>query len=386
MVSNANFINNHANISYPANFIDDSVWAATFDDEDRWTSITISHPPTRRGNREPSGVPLNAPVSIQNLANFLEDDIDDEANRMPVFMFSPPTSRVNQEPWGVPLNTQASIRYPANFPPKIKELIEMVSFRQGRIGQDLRPMIVDVASQNFSDVELADIAAVLSLAPPDILEDIARLMVYIVKSCWQASSRADAFIGDIFRGGPQQLCTSVSTWMVEMQNRGGRQLEGLTSIPLTFREINEIVFLYSVVVVQSTSHPRLRFFIDEYSEEDDSLYGDLFDDDEIGADERSSEMSERIKAYIASLSTVPKNNLDPTDKCGVCYQVYYQGVSSAMKDQQEERFDTALKLPCGHIFCAECLTDWLKTTSSRHFESDGHSICSICRERISIWD
>ena len=386
MAGNANFISNHANIPYPANFIDDPVWAATFDDEDRWTSITISHPPTRRGNQEPWGVPLNAPASVQNVANSLEDDIDDEASRMSVSVFSLPMRRVSQEPWGVPLNTQAGTLYPADFPPKIKELIEMVPLQQGRIGQDLRPMVVDVASQNFSNVELADIAAVLSLAPPDILEDIARLIVYIVKSCWQASPRADAFIGDIFRAGPQQLCTSVSTWMVEMENRGGRQLEGLTSIPLTFREINEIVFLYSYVVVQPTPHPRLRFFIDEYGEEDDSLYGDLFDDDEIGADERLSEMSEKIKTYIASLPTVPKNNLDPTDKCGVCYQVYYQEVSSAMNGQQEERFDTALKLPCGHIFCAECLTDWLKTTSSRHFESDGHSTCPMCRERISIWD
>ena len=305
------------------------------------------------------------------------------------------------------VDAQISIQYPANFPAKIKELIEMVPVPQGNIGDDLRPMLVQVASQNFSDVDLADIAAVLSLAPPDILEDIAGLIVHIVKSCWQAVPGAEAYVREVALRGPQSLGTLVSDWIIGMHYREeGRQLEGLTSRPLTFQAISMMIFMHSMVIVQPTPHERLRFVLederlrfvlrdddslygdlfDDDEEEYDNLYGDLFDDDDIGADERLSEMSRRIKTYIASLPTVPKKNLDPTDKCGVCFEVYYKGTSSSMNDQQEERFDTALKLPCRHIFCAECLTDWLKTTSSRHFESDGHSTCPMCREGISIWD
>lgn len=346
---------------------------------------------------------INDRANIPYPANFLEDpmDDDDEVYWTPVSMFTTRMNQDNQEPWGVPLNSQASTQYPPNFPSKIKELIELVPVPQGDIGDDLRPMLVEVASQNFSDVDLADVAAVLSFAPLNILEDIARLIVHIVKHCWQASPGSDLSLGEIALSEPQNLGTSVLIWLEQMRYREGRDLGTLTSRPLTFRDViasrrltfrdvNDIVFLYTDVIVQPTAHERLRFVIDHRSVEEDRRYGDLTDDDIIRLVSygRLPDLSERIKAYIASLQTVPRTKLDPTDKCGVCLEVYYQSSSPSMKYQQEESFDTALQLPCRHIFCAECLTDWLKTTSSRSTEyaQDGHSSCPLCRARISIWD
>ncbi|KAG7001521.1 hypothetical protein G7Y79_00031g066360 [Physcia stellaris] len=327
MSRNTNFINNHANIAYPANFLED---------------------------------PMD----------------DDEVYRMAVTMLRPRINWVNQEPWGVPFDPEASTQYPANFPAKIIELIELVPVPQGDIGDDLRPMIVEVASQNFSDDDLANIAAVLSLAPLNTLETIALLVAYIVKTCWQKRPGTEDNLGEIAFNEPQGLGISVVSWLQEMRDLEETDLGTLTSGPLTFQKVIDIVFMWSDVIVQPTAHERLRFVVDHFG---------------LGDNPRHADLIEPIDAYIASLQTVPRTEMDPTDKCGICLEVYYRSSSPSMKDQQEqqeERCDTALQLPCSHIFCAECLTDWLKTTFCQinEYGEDGYSTCPLCRARISIWD
>lgn len=334
------------------------------------------------GNAANTQPPINEPVGAS--------PTDDEGSLAELSMFTTPMRRGNEEPWGIPYNGQASTQYPVSFPPQIKELIEMVPLQEGLIGQDLRPMLVEVVSSSFSDVELEDIAAMLSIMQREVLEEIAPLIAYIVKKCWMASPGAEAHLGDIILSDPSKRGDTVTAWMEVMQDLGGRQLEGLTSRPFTFWDMDDMIFEYARIMVQPSPQERLRFVIDDNDWQEifnaDLIYGDEFD-----ADDSLLEVFERVKDYIDSLPVVPEQQLDSTDKCGICLEAYYQEGSSSMADHRELRYSTALKLPCGHVFCARCLRDWLTTTSDRHNEDGnlvyiGDTTCPMCRAPIDVWD
>ena len=93
---------------------------------------------------------------------------------------------VGQVPWGLPINgTYARTVYPANFPQKLRELISLVPIQEGRIGQNIRPLIVETFVTNFTDDTLHIIAAVLSLVPRRTLANFALVIAHVALSLFK---------------------------------------------------------------------------------------------------------------------------------------------------------------------------------------------------------
>lgn len=79
--------------------------------------------------------------------------------------------------------------------------------------------------------------------------------------------------------------------------------------------------------------------------------------DEEEAERVKRHLEKEMEKYGITIQNFPMVKADKKKECYICLK-YFKNF--------------ALKLPCGHLFCKECLEPWLKTNST----------CPTCKKRL----
>lgn len=250
---------------------------------------------------------------------------------------------------------------PANFPAQIERLIRHIPHDEPSI-EHIRGFAVDLITIPFGygedhNVQLVQqLAALLEQAPPHIICAIEDVITDLAITCMKSSGFRELVLGDFALDHGGASGNSVIMWLETIPDH---VLEDIFGIPITGRNLihllNHIVF----TVVQG---------------EPNQVLMELEPCAESGYTPQASEKT--VQYFIDSLPEVPLESLAEDDReCGICREVYTEG-PSLLNGVPE----SAVRLPCGHVFGDLCLTVLL----SPNLEGWERRLCPLCRAVVPL--
>ena len=128
-----------------------------------------------------------------------------------------PPSPTNIAPWGQNIIAGARHRthYPDYFPRIIRRLIGLIPYQDNLIGQNIRPVVVDVIRTIFSPTTLEEIAGLLSLAPTPLLKEIALAIATVVRACWEGPMDSSILLRALV---PEGFMVSLTEWVRNLED------------------------------------------------------------------------------------------------------------------------------------------------------------------------
>ena len=301
----------------------------------------------------------------------VEPEVDDTHNRIPelgdiirlhwLSIVRHPSGRDYQHfirapapaPWGVHNNRYIKLEYPPTFPSTIRDLIRLIPNQDMlTIGRNIRQMVQDVCIASFDPVVLQDIGHVLSGAPDFVLKDLANCIAGIVCCCWVAPADIIS-LHEIITTAWQDTAPGYMTlgWLCDDGLRGWTHDDGF-QIMSRFRTRSEILHsLYRHVEIHNRPSVGVPF--------------------QVVITPCLHDSGSEIGTFMAALPVVPIEDLGEDHSCGICLETYVEPLPGA--DTEEP-----IKLPCGHTFGYNCLSEWLETSIQRSFS------CPLCRTQLAI--
>ena len=256
-------------------------------------------------------------------------------------------------PWGVHNNRYIKLGYPPTFPSTIRDLIRLIPNQDMlTIGRNIRQMVLDVCIASFDPVVLRDIGHVLSRAPDFVLKDLADCIAGIACCCWVAPAGIIS-LHEIITTAWHQAAPGYMTlgWLYDEGLRGWTRDDGYQRMS-RFRTRSEMLHsLYRHVEIHNRPWVGVPL--------------------QVVITPCLHESVSEIGTFMAALPVVPIDELGEDDSCAICLQTYVESVPGA--DAEEP-----VKLPCGHAFGNNCLSEWLEGTVQRSFS------CPLCRTQLAI--
>ncbi|KAG7001522.1 hypothetical protein G7Y79_00031g066370 [Physcia stellaris] len=267
-----------------------------------------------------------------------------------------------EAPWGAPANGTRTI-YPPNFRRSLRTLISLVPLqRPGPLGRNLKPLIISVFSNSFTNQQLNCIANLLSLAPQRIIKDMAILLAAIVRECWVSLGDEDILM--LFPG-QQRYWASVQNWLERLSDAAVARAVGRED--MTGMEAWHMLSLHVTVTSRPRSGERIAVRFEICPEMEEARPG--------------TRTLEGVKAFVAGLPIVGKEEIRAgggvDGSCCICLEEYYQ--TSA--EGGEVLNDRPLRLGCGHVVGGDCLE---RLFGPKEWADMEVSSCPLCRAKVEF--
>lgn len=260
-------------------------------------------------------------------------------------------------PWGT--NVAAGERhrtyYPPYFPRIIRRLIGLIPYQEGLIGQNIRPVVVDLIRQTFSPTTLDEIASLLALAPTSLLQPIALAIADVVRACWDGPEDSGILLRSLI---PEPFTVRLGNWMSLLRDD---QFPGRMAGLFTGPSLEHLFLEHTHVIARPPNGARMLLVTDVCAEGRAPSVFSLIHD---------------LQSYITSLPIVSAEELGADDTCHICLEKFGHPTPT---DGPEH----ALRLPCRHVFGNECLTKLLVSDNQEGFKN---SACPLCRGPIEVFD
>ncbi|KAL8790165.1 MAG: hypothetical protein Q9195_006492 [Heterodermia aff. obscurata] len=293
-----------------------------------------------------------------------DDDDDSEEEQEPRARPRPATQRQPRPPppriiapWGE--NVMAGGRhrtyYPPYFPRIIRRLISLIPYQEGPIGQNIRPVVVDLVRAAFSPTTLGEIASLLSLAPPYLLRDIGLEIAEVVRACWEGPEDASILVSNLVA---QHVMVSVRNWVGLLRDH---QFPGRMAGVFTGPALEHLIIEHTFVISRPSDGARMALVAESCPQ---------------GLAPTAFSLTDEIQNYLTSLPVVSAEEIAADDTCHICMEKYGSSTGTNRPEQP-------LKLPCNHVFGNECLTQLLVSDNQEAYR---HSACPLCRAPIEVFD
>ena len=220
-------------------------------------------------------------------------------------------------------------RFPPNFPRKIREMINLIPNYQLHINDEhIRQKVVDYVRDSMDPILVELIAGFLSLAPSNILQDIANIVGCVVRRSLCAGTFAFP-LQHALSCYHHHHNSGFLPWLLRLSDT---DLLAAMGRPHTRNKIFHLLMNH----VEILAGPAYRRPFVEMTITRCPLYAWHY----------TLEHSEaEVRAFIKSLPVMKLSELDKGEICGICHVQFKE---SAKKDSPK-------KLPCGHFFNAKCL-------------------------------
>lgn len=288
-----------------------------------------------------------------------------------------------REPWGAPVVVRARTVYPPSFPPKLRELIALIPVQDGPIGQNIRPVVVDVLRSSFTSNTLRAIATFLSMAPAYVLRDFATVIADIVNECFEAQPGSSITFAELEAHHGYDFWNRVVVWLRCMCVDQERYR---ISLPFGVQQFMHLFLEHAEFVSRPTMGQRIRIDITHCGERCTPVPRRTLD---------------HVRAYITSLSQVFSADLDVDARCNICLQEYYprspprsflrrtiSAISVLSGNTSQSRSsepavvnEQPVRLPCGHHIGRDCLALLL---APKPYADEEYSSCPLCRAKLDI--
>ena len=261
------------------------------------------------------------------------------------------------EPWGQNVMAGARHRtyYPSYFPRIIRKVIGLIPYQDPVIGQNIRPVIVDLIRAAFSPTTLLEIAGLLSLAPTHLLREIALAMVDVVRACWEGPEDSSILLSNLV---DQSFLVRLRNWVGLLRDH---QFPGRMAGVFTGPALEHMIVDHVFVVSRPPNGMRMLLFAESCAQ---GLTPSVFS------------LQDEIRHYLQSLSTPSAEEITADDTCHICLEKYGQSTTTSAAEKP-------LRLPCGHVFGNECLAKYLVADNDDGFKN---SACPLCRGPIEVFD
>ena len=280
-----------------------------------------------------------------------------EYNLDDIVMLDADDEETNIAPWGQ--NVMAGERhrtfYPPYFPRIIRRLIGFIPYQDNRMGQNIRPVVVDLISAVFSPTTLEEIASLLSLAPTPLLREIAFAIAEAVRGCWQGPRDSSILLRGLVSA---DFMLHLSNWVSRLEDD---QFPGRMAGFFTGAELEHMLVEHTFVISRPTNGMRMFLFAESCSR---------------GLGPSGFSVMNEIQSYLTSLPTLSAEEIAADDTCHICLEKYGDSTSTDGPEQ-------ALRLPCAHVFGSGCLTKLLVSDNEDGFRN---SACPLCRGPLEVFN
>ena len=265
-------------------------------------------------------------------------------------------------PWGQPAES-AIVNIPTEFPYQITDLLRRMPLLKDPIGQNVQQVIVDfiVATWPHDSAQgmtrLRQIAAVLSLAPPRVLDDIAHSISVLVARCY---GDGPGLIWPLTCLIQHELHLSENTFYPWLINLEDSRLSQALELPMTAANL---LHLLEHVDVHSRPSDDVKFSMSRTSCPE-GLY-------------TPKNSAAAVTRFVESLPIIPNENIAKDDRCGICWAPY--GTRGSWDENGEP--EKARKLLCSHLLGESCLRMLLGPKDEGGW---GKTTCPLCRADISV--
>ena len=265
-------------------------------------------------------------------------------------------------PWGQPSGS-AIVNIPTEFPDQISDLLHRMPLLKDPIGQNVQQVIVDFIMLTWPHdnvqgmTRLRQIATVLSLAPPRVLDDIAHTISVLVARCYEDGP---GLIWPLTCLIQHELHLSGNNFYPWLMNLEDSRLSQALGLPMTAAK-----FLHMLQHVDVHSKPcdDVKFGI-SITSCPDGLY-------------TLKNSAAAVTRFVESLPIIPNENLAKDDRCGICWAPY--GTPGSWDGNGEP--EKARKLLCSHLLGESCLRMLLGPKDEGGWEK---TACPLCRADISV--
>ncbi|KAG7009668.1 hypothetical protein G7Y79_00002g007830 [Physcia stellaris] len=204
---------------------------------------------------------------------------------------------------------------------------------------------------------LQQLAAFVAQAPPSILNDMEKIVTELVLSCAGTDDDVDFQLGDYIRDLPFSSGRQFMEWLVEIDDQF---FEDIFGAPITGGNLRHLLHHTFITVIKG---PKVKVSIG-------------LDHCECDFGFRPRISAKTVQKFIDSLPDVPLESLAEDDRtCGICRGAYNKD-PSLLNGLPE----TAMRLPCGHVFGELCLTVLLSPKP----EGWEHRLCPLCRALVPV--
>ena len=273
-----------------------------------------------------------------------------------------PTGDDLTSPWGQPSGS-AIVNIPSEFPDQITDLLRRMPLLEDPIGQNVQQVIVDfiIATWPHDSAQgmtrLRQIAAVLSLAPPHVLDDIAHTISALVARCYEHERGLQWPLSLLISQEWHISGNNFYPWLIDLED--SRLFKAL-GLPMTARNL---LHLLEHVVVNSRPSDNVNFSISITSCRE-GLY-------------TPKNSAAAVTRFIESLPIISNENIAKDDRCGICCTPYG---NAGLWDEDWEP-EKARKLLCSHLLGENCLRMLLNPKDQGGWEQ---TTCPLCRADILV--
>lgn len=250
---------------------------------------------------------------------------------------------------------------PPGFPMQLGRLIRHIPHDEPSC-QRYRRFAVGLITLPFSsgtpeNIQLhQQLAALLAQAPPRIICDIEEMVTELALSCMHTGADLDFTLSEFMQDKPTSWGRRIMTWLVQIPDQ---VLEDIFGIPITGPNLSHLLYHTWITLKKG---PQVKVSIT------------LETCEHSGYTPNAS--AKTVQKFIDSLPDVPLESLAEDDRaCGICRGAYNQD-PSLLNGLPE----TAIRLPCGHVFGELCLTVLLSPKP----EGWEHRLCPLCRAVVPV--
>ena len=315
------------------------IMPGAYDDED---VVTLDAPQAVNGGPANPVIIVDEVVHHHPAANVAET-----ARRNP--------ANTRKERWGFPLTSRPRTQYPPYFSAKLRELISYIPHQRG---YNIRPIIVEILQQNFTEDQIVDVSGMLALARPNVLRSMANILVEILQQCYNSPRGQRIEMSDPDTNNPNMRI--VRNWFYSLVDY---RFQETMRTSYTVENLYHLLFDHTHFIARPTPEVRVRVVITPC-------------DLQTSRQRRTRELAQ---AFIDSLPVVPPQQLGEDDTCCICFDKFLQledAVEHAISPVDKQIQDQPLRLPCNHVFGRLCLAELFKPMDDPALE---HKKCPMCR-------
>lgn len=297
-------------------------------------------------------------VAVKERTTFLDED--EWGGLEPLWFHCPGDD--STPPWGQPAES-AIVNIPTEFPDQITDLLQRMPLLKGAIGQNVQQVIVDFiiafwphySAQGLK--RLRQIAAVLSLAPPRVLNDIAHTVSALVARCHgDDCDQVWPLIG-LIQHELHLWGNKFYPWLKDLEDS---RLSKALGLPMT--SLN-LLHLLRHIEVHSKPSDDVKFSI-QITSCPEGLYTPKIS-------------AAAVTRFVESLPIIPDEDIAEDDRCGICCTPY--GNVGLWNEHGEP--EKARKLLCSHMLGEDCLRMLLAPRDQGGWEQ---TTCPLCRADILV--
>ena len=252
---------------------------------------------------------------------------------------------------------------PPGFPMQLGRLIRHIPHDGGPRCRPIRKFAVGLITLPYGSGSpeniqlLQQLAAFVAQVPPDIFSEMEKIVTELVLRCMGAHNSVDFELGHYIQELPFELGRQFMDWLTGIPDQ---VVEDIFGVQITGVDLRHLLHHTFITVIKG---PEVEVSIMLQACECDFGY-------------RKKICAKTVQKFIDSLPDVPLDSLAEDDRnCGICRGAYKQD-PSLLNGSPE----TAMRLPCGHVFGELCLTVLLSP------KPDGwaHRLCPLCRALVPV--